>query len=653
MRLEPIGQVQTQQVLNRQRVQQPQFKGLFPTKIIGGSRQQLFTNDISAFLQINRKTAKKYYSSKHNERTFTYWMAQKTRESAATNNYIVDSETLSKFDDVLKSTKKITPAHLSLAYHSAYNLDDVHSILTTANTDKTKLDLLNKLTELKLPSDTKAHLSAKNIISVINSEYSGIINNNFDKYKSFMALNSQEDFISKLEDGIKNSTLDTKHFDNKFHISAIRTKIPNLEVIPDDVLINNHNKYGDSLFKVHSFEIFPRKRDLEPSEIEILTNIYKTTTADNLLNRRAFFKKSGGVLNNNNSYENIQNFFAKLDNEPDFKKFYQKILSINDSLSSLSAKKLAYYADVFGSDILTKNIDNFNSILVRHWEKPEEEIVSKLQQHLRDDYHYDAIDRRIERHREKMNRGRTDVSISDKVSDFIYKTKVNIMTKLFNMDKETPIKNNMSFKYYEVKPTLQESLDAHSISQKKNAEELSQNSNKIETSQPILPEDPLTFESISSTPSQPLNEEWTPDFEPVKLIKLKTPPKGTRIKIRQEVTDILKSKMKSKAQFDDQIRTYQNKSSKLRNSFLLNMFNSVKETRAQDRKNNIKPQVSNEDILELYKRITGKNKKIVSYLLNKRKDDGTLEFNIREISNILDDIHAKRPPEMRSKNYAK
>jgi hypothetical protein len=314
MRLEQIGQVQTQQVLSHQRVQQPQFKGLLPTKIIGGSRQQLFTNDISAFLQISKNAAKKYYSSKHNERTFTYWMAQKARESSASNNYIVNSETLSKFDDVFKSTKKITPAHLSLAYHSAYNLDDVHSILTTVNTDKTKLDLLNKLTELKLPSNSKAHLSAKNIKAIINSECSGIINNHFDKYKSFIALNSQEDFIGQLEDGIKNSTLDTKKFDNKFHVSAIRTKIPNLEVIPDDVLINNHNKYGDSLFKVHYFEIFPRRRELETSEKEILANIYKTTTAENLLNRRAFFKQSGGVLNNDNSYENIQNFFARLDN---------------------------------------------------------------------------------------------------------------------------------------------------------------------------------------------------------------------------------------------------------------------------------------------------------------------------------------------------
>ena len=76
------------------------------------------------------------------------------------------------------------------------------------------------------------------------------------------------------------------------------------------------------------------------------------------------------------------------------------------------------------------------------------------------------------------------------------------------------------------------------------------------------------------------------------------------------------------------------------------MFASVKDTRAHQRSQGIKkPTVSNKDVITLYEKINGKNKKLVKYFLNSRTADGNREFNVRQISNLLDEIKAKRPAE--------
>ena len=99
--------------------------------------------------------------------------------------------------------------------------------------------------------------------------------------------------------------------------------------------------------------------------------------------------------------------------------------------------------------------------------------------------------------------------------------------------------------------------------------------------------------------------------------------------------------MRSKKDYSANIKNF----TKMRNELLPLMFDSVKETRAFQRAQGIKrPNVSNTDVISLYEKINGKNKKLAKYLLTKRKENGELEFNVKQISELLDEIQSKRPP---------
>ena len=128
-------------------------------------------------------------------------------------------------------------------------------------------------------------------------------------------------------------------------------------------------------------------------------------------------------------------------------------------------------------------------------------------------------------------------------------------------------------------------------------------------------------------------------------IKIKRDYKAQKLLIQKDAQEIIKSRMKSAKQIQEQIGDYTKKATKMRNQFLNEMFNSVAETRAQQRAQGIKrPNISNADVLDVYQKISGKNRKIFKYLLTKRTESGEREFNLKQISQILDDVKKNRPP---------
>ena len=76
----------------------------------------------------------------------------------------------------------------------------------------------------------------------------------------------------------------------------------------------------------------------------------------------------------------------------------------------------------------------------------------------------------------------------------------------------------------------------------------------------------------------------------------------------------------------------------MRLSMLPEIFDSIKETRAAARKNgtfNKRTTEKNEDALDLYQRINGKNKRLVNYMLKVRNEDGTRKYTVKDIVNTL------------------
>ena len=87
---------------------------------------------------------------------------------------------------------------------------------------------------------------------------------------------------------------------------------------------------------------------------------------------------------------------------------------------------------------------------------------------------------------------------------------------------------------------------------------------------------------------------------------------------------------------------YTKNATKIRLSMLPEIFTSIVDTRKADRAIGKKHSRSaNKDVLKLYLKINGSNKKLVNYLLKKRKADNTRMFEVKDIIAILDNAESK------------
>ena len=104
----------------------------------------------------------------------------------------------------------------------------------------------------------------------------------------------------------------------------------------------------------------------------------------------------------------------------------------------------------------------------------------------------------------------------------------------------------------------------------------------------------------------------------------------------EEIKNIIHKKLSAKT-IERQEKMYEEHATKMKLNLLNEMFESIAETRKIDKLvGKQKSNSSNLDVVKLYNKINGKNRKLINYLLKKRNVDNTRMFEIKEIINILD-----------------
>ncbi len=122
--------------------------------------------------------------------------------------------------------------------------------------------------------------------------------------------------------------------------------------------------------------------------------------------------------------------------------------------------------------------------------------------------------------------------------------------------------------------------------------------------------------------------------------KFKNITQERKIKLSKEVDEFIKNKL-GKRTYNEQEDIYRLKVTKIRISFLPEIFKSIKDTRAQARAKSILPTSSNKDAARLYELINGKNKKIVRYMLKKTDNNNNRIFDVKQIINFIETINKK------------
>ena len=589
----------------------PSFTGL-NLRFLHAKADRAAANDFitraSYYLCVPSKNLRRFATPENPQRSELFYLlttnllsdSQKARRSLPENSELIIGK-------IFDSIQKPQETHFRLVKNHKYSFNDKEKILSITANHPEKLELLKQLQSLKGLNDYALDLSPETIISILSSDTSQKLSKNFEDFRSYIILNHDkkgftENLINELNK--KELSFNPEELTKKLSLIKIRDRSIILRELPLEFLEQNYNMQGFKLL-ANSHQTMenllpPKGEKLTQKDFEFFKYILNSTTKENYEIRNNFFINNHSFQMNKNSNDEILKFFKKLDSDKNFKKIYEYVTKNSAAISSSPVVELMFYTDSFGSDVIVKKLKNFTRILgsnINGTSNPDE-IVDLLSKNLNNNFY---ITRR------QINQAKDDE----------YNTRI---TNMFFGNTKAKIKKAGRILSYEILPKLIGKGDATPVKTKMNYK--TYRSTVSEITQEILP--------------QPAKNA---DIQEIMLaapkIKIKRDYKAMRLQITQEGQEIIKKRMRSKKDYGQNIQRY----TKMRNAFLNEMFDSVKETRAQQRSEGIKrPNVSNADVIDLYSKIKGKNQKLVRCLLKQRTADGNREYTVKQISAILDEI---------------
>lgn len=116
-------------------------------------------------------------------------------------------------------------------------------------------------------------------------------------------------------------------------------------------------------------------------------------------------------------------------------------------------------------------------------------------------------------------------------------------------------------------------------------------------------------------------------------------PSAQKLQIISDVKTLIEKKL-GKNTLADQSKSYERGANKMRLGMLPDIFESIKETRAQKRVAGTFSKTkseSNADALALYNMINGRNKRLVNYMLKVRDKDGSRIYSVKDIIAVVGD----------------
>ena len=191
--------------------------------------------------------------------------------------------------------------------------------------------------------------------------------NNYPKYRSYLKINrDNEEVINNLDEMVNSGTYSQEKYDTLYKNKKLQSRfyIPQTSKFDAKEYAQNYSEIGDKFLKycVNHFNV--DKNLLEQGADEVLLDMFKTSTKDNIKLRMDITNVVGNLRSANNKPElqvkqlqELNKLYKTIDNDSDAKKFVESFvdnekvygaISINDLnqvLSVVPTKKLAIFSD--------------------------------------------------------------------------------------------------------------------------------------------------------------------------------------------------------------------------------------------------------------------------------------------------------------------
>lgn len=578
-----------------------------------------FARQVSLFFNIyNNKPIIKLIRGNNSKRnSFLYTLAERYNTESFNHPELFDNT--NKLEETINTYKSIKDPHrwyFSIIYNNNYSFDNVLKLLNGIKNDS-QGQLYLKLQSLERSG---VNINPKEITSILHINNIKKLIKNFDKFKSYIILNHQnEDFIENLNKELsrKKTTFSPAEINKQLAYKALKENSYIMRALPQDSDTKNITLEGIKLLSepyATITNLLKPNETLTEQDKSFFKYLLETTNKNNYDNRKYFLLSN--TKPENNSYSDIKAFFEEIDNNKASRELYNALRQNNSALLAQPINEFMYYINSFGSETLLKKSKNFINIIRSNdqlLDEPEK-IRDILVNNLNNKYYITPHQIMDAKSRESYVRISHIFSGELKAKLMKYKRiiKYQIMPNMFGTGKPTALKQDIT--YTRKRPIIVKPNPIEPTALK-----------TIESKEVIPQEEIKTAPIISTAITKPK----------------KVSSKDTKEQIKETAINIIRSKMRrTKTDYTLTIKRF----TKMRNKNLEEMFASVKETRAAQRAKGMKPTVSNKDVITLYSKIKGSNRRACEYLLKARKANGEREFDIKQIINALDDIERNRPP---------
>lgn len=405
-----------------------------------------------------------------------------------------------------------------------------------------------------------------------------------------VAHKDKPDVISKLNKMFENNMYDKDLFNVELNEYKIKKEFcyNGTKFLNKDVYFDNYNKYSHNLMHTLKKAICFNDEVLANGADKSLLHALQTANKENVELRRALTRNLAGSFHELDNVvkakrlNSLTRIFDKMDKDEHAKNFIKNSIgSIPDTINVEDLEEIMNNVSTKKLDIFRKNAWN----IIQQTEKGER--ISELNNNIKNPFYLSKF-RRIN---------------STKDASYGLNDSPKFFTKI-----AMRVENGFNI--------LRDKFAAET-------------SNVVES--------PKVVENVATTPEiSPI--EIKPDInKKARKVDYKMAKQMVADNVISFVTPKLGEKTLAK-----QNDLYTKNATKIRLSMLPEIFTSIVDTRKADRAIGKKHSRSaNKDVLKLYLKINGSNKKLVNYLLKIRKADNTRMFEVKDIIAILDKAESK------------
>ena len=518
------------------------------------------------------------------------------------NNFYKDmKEDINLVGKIFEKIKKPKDIHNYIIRNFSDSFENLNRIFTATGNNEKKLKFVEKVNEEIFHHD---HPKNNTLIpELLESPHIKEYVQHFDDIKSYLKLHKNVNFaVSKLDAKFTNKTFDRKHYDNVLQKEILKASYPfNYEtnILNRDIFAKYHSAQNEAIAKIINNNISLPLKTLEAGNDKDIIDIITTTNKKNFILRRNLLDIYMPSLHKNNNAKNtnlteLAKLYKILDSDKYANKFIKNSLpELNYNLNLKDLNDLLNNIPTYKLNIFRKNAWNIIS------KTQGEERLNTLQNNITNPFFETEFSRAENRNRIKYG----------------FKKRRTILNKTYI--KFENYVNKLKIMFFEMKHP---NLVNKSNSIKSTNNNVKPNLETQETEKEIIQSKKKTYTK--------------PEINFVNK-KIKKQLLG------EKVTNFVKTKIGNKT-FEKQQEEFHKNATKIRLNMLPEIFASIADTRKTDKLvGKLKSNSANKDVLNLYTKINGNNRKLVNYLLKKRNADKSRMFEVKDIIDIINKAEAK------------